>query len=93
MRPTVLIGQLKTGVEVLFSTKWRNLWTVLGIIIGVSSVIVVIAIGEGIKQQINQQIDIIGRNNLVVQPAIVNNTTASPWQFLIHLIMFHCREV
>ncbi len=78
MRPTVLIGQLKTGVEVLFSTKWRNLWTVLGIIIGVSSVIVVIAIGEGIKQQINQQIDIIGRNNLVVQPAIVNNTTASP---------------
>ncbi len=77
MRPAILLGELKTGIEVLFSTKWRNLWTILGIVIGVSSVIIVIAIGEGIKQQINQQINMIGKNNLVVQPATINNSSAS----------------
>lgn len=47
----------------------RNFWTTLGVIIGVTSVITVVAIGEGIKQQISGQIHHFGSNLITVRPA------------------------
>jgi putative ABC transport system permease protein len=64
-------GHLKAGLDSVRGTKWRNFWTMLGVIIGVASVITVVAIGEGIKQQIGGQIhktsDII-----TVQPGAIH---------------------
>lgn len=52
----------------IMSTKWRSMLTTLGVVIGVASVIIVMGLGEGIKQQISGQIDHFGTNVLMVRP-------------------------
>src|ERR1700733_1084559 len=61
-------GHFKAGLDSLHGSKWRNFWTMLGIIIGVASVITVVGIGEGIKQQIGNEIHQFGKDLIVVQP-------------------------
>ena len=46
----------------------RTALTLLGIVIGVASVVVMLAVGEGGKQQVLQQISAMGTNLLVVRP-------------------------
>jgi putative ABC transport system permease protein len=60
---------LKSGIDSVRGAKFRSFWTMLGIIIGVTSVITVVAIGEGIKQQIGGQIHHLGQNLITVRPA------------------------
>jgi ABC-type antimicrobial peptide transport system permease subunit len=62
-------GHLKAGVDSLRRAKWRNFWTMLGVIIGVSSVITIVSIGEGVKQQISGQIRQVGSNLITIRPA------------------------
>lgn len=49
--------------------KFRAFLTMLGIIIGVASVIAMLAIGEGSKQSIQNQISSMGSNMVIVMPA------------------------
>jgi putative ABC transport system permease protein len=49
--------------------KLRAFLTMLGIIIGVASVIAMVAIGQGSKQSIHDQLSNMGTNMLTVQPA------------------------
>jgi putative ABC transport system permease protein len=62
-------GHLKAGVDSVRSAKLRSFWTMLGVIIGVTSVITVVALGVGIKQQISGQIHHFGTNVITVRPA------------------------
>lgn len=62
-------GHLKAGIDSVRGAKLRSFWTMLGVIIGVTSVISVVAIGEGIKQQIGNQIHHYGSNLITVRPA------------------------
>ncbi|MDB5175204.1 MAG: hypothetical protein JWM81_62 [Candidatus Saccharibacteria bacterium] len=62
-------GQLKTGFDSVRGAKWRNFWTMLGIIIGVSSVITVVGIGQGIKNQISGQINYLGKDLITIRPS------------------------
>ena len=55
------VGSLKT-------TKMRSFLTMLGIIIGVISVVTVVSIGEGIKQQVGQEINQLGRDMITIRP-------------------------
>ncbi|HVY89927.1 MAG TPA: ABC transporter permease [Hyphomonadaceae bacterium] len=57
-----------SAVEALFSNPLRSLLTMLGIIIGVGSVMVMMSIGEGARALIDQQISSVGTNLLTVQP-------------------------
>lgn len=66
---TLTRGNFKAGFDSVRSAKLRSFWTMLGVIIGVSSVITVVAIGEGIKQQIEGQIHHFGDNFITVRPA------------------------
>ena len=50
------------------ANKIRSLLTGLGIIFGVAAVITMIAIGQGAKQEILSQLDLIGVNNIVITP-------------------------
>lgn len=68
-------GHIKAGVNSVRSTKLRSFWTMLGIIIGVTSVISVVSIGEGVKQQIGGQIHHLGKNLITVRPAQLNGGT------------------
>ena len=64
----MLSGNLKTAIGNLRSAKWRSLLTMLGIIIGVSSVVTVVSLGEGLKQQVVGQIHTLGSDVLTVRP-------------------------
>lgn len=66
---TVRRGYFKAGIDSVRGAKWRNFWTMLGIIIAVSSVITVVSIGQGIKNQIAGQIDTLGKDLITVRPA------------------------
>ena len=52
----------------ILKTKLRSLLTMLGIIIGVGAVIVMVAIGQGARSRIEQQIRDLGTNMLVITP-------------------------
>ena len=56
------------AVRALGNNKLRGFLTMLGIIIGVSSVISMLAIGEGSKYTIEKQIEELGANMVVVNP-------------------------
>lgn len=70
-------GQIKAGLDVVRRTKIRNFWTMLGIIIGVASFILVVAISEGVKQQISGHIDKIGPDLITVEPQVIHANGAS----------------
>lgn len=61
-------GNIKMAVASVRSTKWRSLFTMLGVIIGVVSVVTVVGIGEGIKHQVGGQITQLGRDLITVRP-------------------------
>ncbi len=70
----MLNGNLKTAITSLRQSKWRTIFTMMGIIIGVSSVVTVVSLGEGLKQQIVGQINNLGSNVVTVRPGkLVNN--------------------
>lgn len=70
-------GQIKSAFDAIKRTKIRNFWTMLGIIIGVASFITVVAISEGIKQQISGHINQIGPDLITIQPQIIHTNGAS----------------
>lgn len=61
-------GHLRAGFDAVRTAKARSFWTMLGIIIGVASVIVIVSIGEGVKQQIGGQIQHRGKDLITVSP-------------------------
>ncbi len=65
-------GHLKAGIDSVRGAKLRSFWTMLGIIIGVTSVITAVSIGEGIKQQIGGQIQHTGHDLITVRPALLH---------------------
>ena len=63
------IGNLiKISLRALANNKMRAFLTMLGIIIGVASVITMLAIGQGSKISIQSQISEMGSNMIMIQP-------------------------
>lgn len=58
----------KVSLNALMRNKFRSFLTMLGIIIGVASVIAMLAIGEGSKKSIQDQISSMGSNLVMVMP-------------------------
>ena len=58
---------LNVGVKNLLLHKLRSLLTVLGVILGVSSVISMLAIGEGSKREALEQIRKLGATNVIIR--------------------------
>ena len=65
---------LRTGWSAIASHRLRSALTMLGIIIGVSSVILTVGLGEGAQDRVRDQISALGSNLLVVSPG---STTSS----------------
>src|SRR6187200_2594421 len=55
------------GMKSLLLHPMRSLLTVLGIFIGVASVIWLLAIGEGISQEAQRQIEGLGADNIILR--------------------------
>lgn len=62
---------LRTAFKSILKNRMRSLLTSLGIIIGVSSVIVMTAIGEGSQAQIAQRINALGTDLIIVFPSAI----------------------
>ncbi len=61
-------NSVKIALSALRRNKFRAFLTMLGIIIGVASVIVMLAIGQGSKQSIQDQMSDMGTNLILVRP-------------------------
>jgi len=60
-------GDIKTAIASLRASRLRSLFTMLGIIIGVTSVVTIVSLGEGLKQQIGGQIKQLGSDVVSVR--------------------------
>ncbi|MCA9140862.1 MAG: ABC transporter permease, partial [Planctomycetales bacterium] len=60
------LRDVRVGMKTLMMHPLRSMLTVLGIFIGVASVIWLLAISEGIAHKANQQIEQLGANNILV---------------------------
>ena len=58
---------VKLGTKSLLLHPMRSLLTVLGIFIGVASVIWLLAIGEGISKEAQRQIEDLGAENIIIR--------------------------
>ena len=56
------------AIKSLYANKLRSILAMLGIIIGVSAVISMLALGSGAKQSVMTRISAMGKNLLVVRP-------------------------
>ncbi|MDO6737466.1 ABC transporter permease [Wenyingzhuangia sp. 2_MG-2023] len=63
-----ILNLLKIAFKAIVLNKVRTLLTMLGIIIGVASVIAMLAIGEGSKESIRTTISAMGSNMITVRP-------------------------
>jgi len=64
---------LKSSVRSILKNKSRTILTSLGIIIGVTSVILLTSIGNGLKNYINQQFEALGANSIYIYPGQIFN--------------------
>ncbi|MFL5805852.1 MAG: ABC transporter permease [Roseiflexaceae bacterium] len=68
-----LFEVMRIALASLLSNKLRSLLTMLGVIIGVASVVALLAIGSGASTAITSQIQSAGTNLLTVQPGAPSN--------------------
>ncbi len=61
---------LRMALRALRANVFRTILTLLGIVIGVGSVVAMLAIGEGARQQVLSQIGSMGTNLLLVRPGV-----------------------
>lgn len=68
---------IEIAVESIVSNKLKSMLTALGIIFGVAAVIAMLAIGKGAKQEIMEQMKMVGVNNIIVNPVIPDKSSST----------------
>jgi putative ABC transport system permease protein len=68
---------IEIAVESIVSNKLKSMLTALGIIFGVAAVIAMLAIGKGAKQEIMEQMKMVGVNNILINPIVQDETSSS----------------
>lgn len=66
---------LTLSLDAVFANKFRSILTALGIIFGVAAVIAMMAIGNGARQEILDQIKLVGLNNIVISAKTTDSQT------------------
>jgi putative ABC transport system permease protein len=66
---------LRTAVDAVRSHRLRSMLTMLGIVIGISSVVLTVGLGLGAQEQVRKQIDALGSNLLIVSPGSSTNSS------------------
>jgi len=86
-----IIQLLQTCFRSILRNRMRSLLTSLGIIIGVGSVIIMVALGEGSQKAIEQRIAAIGTNLLQIQPR--RNMSRSGQQVMMRMSSFTRKDL
>jgi putative ABC transport system permease protein len=68
---------IEIAVESIVSNKLKSILTALGIIFGVAAVIAMLAIGKGAKQEIMDQMKMVGVNNILINPVIPDKSSSN----------------
>ncbi|MGV8122993.1 MAG: ABC transporter permease [Candidatus Xenobiia bacterium LiM19] len=63
-----LLATVRIALKALNSSKMRTILTMLGIIIGVASVITMLSIGQGVSASVSDSINSLGTNALIIMP-------------------------
>ncbi len=58
----------RVAVDALRANRLRSGLTMLGVVIGVAAVVILVAIGSGAKQEVEQQVEGLGSNIIIVVP-------------------------
>ncbi len=64
-----LYNLIKISITALMRNKGRSLLTMLGVIIGISSVIVMVSLGQSSTQNVRSELSSMGSNMIMVSPA------------------------
>ena len=64
---------IRSSIRSILKNKSRTILTSLGVIIGVTSVILLTSIGNGLKIFVNQQFEALGSNTIFVSPGKIFN--------------------
>ncbi|GAA4366840.1 ABC transporter permease [Nocardioides caricicola] len=59
---------VRAGLEAVRAHRMRSILTMLGIVIGIASVILTVGFGQGAQQEVQDEIDALGSNLLIVSP-------------------------
>jgi putative ABC transport system permease protein len=73
----MILDLLKETIRSLTGNKVRSGLTILGIVIGIASVIAMVSIGQGAKNSIESSIEAIGSNLIIVMPGSQQGGTVS----------------
>ena len=73
---TIIRDILQETIWSLAGNKVRSGLTILGIVIGIASVIAMVAVGQGAKSSIEEQIQSIGSNLIIVRPGFQRNSNS-----------------
>jgi len=68
---------IEIAVESIVSNKLKSMLTALGIIFGVAAVIAMLAIGKGAKQEIMDQMKMVGVNNILINPIVEDKSSSN----------------
>ena len=68
---------LRTATEAVRTHRLRSALTTLGILIGITAVVLTVGIGNGAKAKVQDQINELGTNILVVSPGSSTSTTGT----------------
>jgi putative ABC transport system permease protein len=71
------LESLKIAISSILSNKFRSFLTMLGLIIGISSVVTIIAIGNGSQNSIEDQLNSLGTNVVTLQRSRSATLTSS----------------
>ncbi len=71
-----IFDNVRGALRALRANKLRSMLTMLGIIIGVSAVISLLSIGQGVEKFINSQFNALGTNLVFVLPKLSNSQSA-----------------
>ncbi len=66
---------VRSGLAAIRAHRLRSALTVLGIVIGISSVILTVGLGQGAQREVREQIDALGSNLLIVSPGSSTDST------------------
>lgn len=72
---------IRVAIQSLLRNKSRSVLTMLGIVIGVTSVILLISIGDGLKEFVGGQFEALGTNIITVLPANLVDEQGHPSGF------------
>lgn len=70
-------GNIRLAIKSIFGKKIRSFLTMLGIIIGVFSIVSLIGIGQGVKSEVVGQIEGFGSNMLMIMPGSLSGGPSS----------------